>query len=68
MVLLIQKEGKQMEKAIKVINYYLEEAKESYNTWLMEYDRTESSISEDKLLEYKQQIILLESILRDLRR
>ena len=55
-----------MEKAIRVIQEYLEDIKEKYNIWLMEYDRTASQISEDKTTEYRLQIILLESILEDI--
>ena len=55
-----------MEKAIQILQDYLNEAKESYNIWLVEYDRSDSTLAEEKMLEYKGKVILLEEILRDL--
>lgn len=53
-------------KAVCVIELKLDELKDSYETWLTEYDRTGSVTSEEQLIQTKQKILLLEEILREI--
>lgn len=69
MILLVQKEENIMEnycKVMCVIELKLNELKDSYETWLTEYDRTGSVTSEEQLIQTKQKILLLEEILREI--
>lgn len=54
------------ERILAVINKYLEDAKDSYNVWLNEYDRTGSDVSEEQMLQNRQKITLLENMINDI--
>lgn len=54
------------ERIMAVINKYLEDAKDSYNVWLNEYDRTGSVVSEEQMLQSRQKITLLENMINDI--
>ena len=55
-------------KAIGVLLKYYKEIEDSYNIWLEEYDKTSSITSEEQLLQTKQKMILLQSIIEDIQK
>ena len=55
-------------EALGVVLKYYKEIKESYNIWLNEYDKTSSVTSEEQLLQSKQKMLLLESIIEDIKK
>lgn len=54
------------ERIMAVVNKYLEEAKESYDVWLNEYDRTGSAVSEEQLAQSRTKLRLIENLINDI--